>query len=125
MSITINSFAGGLSGKLRNGDIVTIIVTGKNPDNPADIPAQLKYVRVITATTTSGFDVDSSDGENSEIPATVTLLVNEEQAKLLTEYENHAVIHLSLVYRGNEETANQFLAVQEQFFKERNTLENE
>lgn len=37
MSITINSFAGGLSGKLENGDIVSIYVTDK--DNHTEVPA--------------------------------------------------------------------------------------
>ena len=49
MSITINSFAGGLSGKLENGDIVSIYVTNK--DEVTEVPASLKYVKVITTTT--------------------------------------------------------------------------
>ena len=52
MSITINSFAGGLSGKLQNGDVVSICVTDK--DNKTEIPAELKYVKVITTTTSGG-----------------------------------------------------------------------
>ena len=54
MSITINSFAGGLSGKLENGDIVSIYVTDK--DNHTEVPASLKYVKVITTTTSGGID---------------------------------------------------------------------
>ena len=54
MSITIGSFAGGLSGKLENGDIVSICVTDK--DDHTEIPAGLKYVKVITTTTSGGID---------------------------------------------------------------------
>ena len=39
MSITIGSFAGGLSGKLENGDIVSICVTDK--EDKTEIPAPL------------------------------------------------------------------------------------
>ena len=54
MSITVASFAGGLSGKLQNGDIVSIYVTEK--DKKTEVPASLKYVKVITTTTSGGVD---------------------------------------------------------------------
>lgn len=64
MSITINSFAGGLSGKLENGDIVSIYVTDN--DSHTEVPASLKYVKVITTTTSGGIDendvVENEDG---------------------------------------------------------------
>ena len=50
ISITIPNFAGGLSGKLRNGDIVSVIATS---ESKTAIPAELKYVRVITATSSA------------------------------------------------------------------------
>jgi pilus assembly protein CpaB len=119
MSITISSFAAGLSGKLKNGDIVSIIVVNKDSGATASIPAQLKYVRVITTTTASGSDankqVQNSDKSNN-LPSTITLLVNEEQSKLLAEYEVNATIQISLVYRGDEATANKFLSVQQAVF---------
>ena len=114
ISITINSFAGGLSGKLLNGDIVSVIVV--NRDSGTVILSELKYIRVITTTSSSGYDADSNNDDKNEMPSTVTLLVNEEQARLLAEHENNSSIHLSLVYRGNEETANQFLEVQKAVF---------
>lgn len=80
ISITIGSFAGGLSGKLRNGDIVSVLVTGE--DYQTIIPPELKYVRVITATSSKGMDAGqvNEDGQE-ELPSTVTLLVNEVQAR--------------------------------------------
>lgn len=116
VSITISSFAGGVSGKLQNGDIVSIIVT---KENKTQIPPELNYVRVITTTTATGQDKDKikpDESGNYELPSTVTLLVNKEQAKILAEYELGGKIHLSLAYRGEEETALMFLEAQEKVF---------
>ena len=118
MSITISSFAGGLSGKLQNGDIISLVVFNRN-DGEAKIPAGLTYMRVITTTTKDGSDKDkltpNEDG-TYELPTTVTLLVNPEQAKLLVAYENTAVIHANLVYRGDSKTAQKFLDAQDLYF---------
>ena len=91
ISITIGSFAGGLSGKLRNGDIVSVLVTGE--DHQTIIPPELKYVRVITATSSKGMD-DGQVNENGqeELPSTVTLLVNEIQARLLANRETNGTL---------------------------------
>ena len=90
ISITIQTFAGGLSGKLENGDIVQLVVY-ENDTSRAIMPGALTYVRVITTTTAEGADKDeltvNEDG-TYELPSTVTLLGNREQAKLLVEYEN-------------------------------------
>ncbi len=114
MSISINTFAGGLSGKLQNGDIVSIYVTDK--DNNTTIPRELKYVKVITTTTSGGIDennvVENEDG-SFDLPTTITLLVNVEQAKVLANFEQNAEMHVALVYRGNDITAQKFLTAQD------------
>lgn len=119
ISITISSFAGGLSGKLENGDIVSLVVFD-NDTNEATIPAGLTYMKVITTTTKDGFDKDevtpNEDG-TYELPTTVTLLVNPEQAKMLVEYENTGIIHANLVYRGDSKTAQKFLDAQDLYFE--------
>ena len=103
MSITIRSFAGGLSGKLTNGDIVRLIVT---TDDETFTPDELQHVRVITSTTAKGIDKDelvrNEDG-SYELPTTLTLLVDQAQAELLAKYENTAKIHAVLVSRGDPE----------------------
>lgn len=120
ISITIQTFAGGLSGKLENGDIVQLVVY-ENDTSRAIMPGALTYVRVITTTTAEGADKDeltvNEDG-TYELPSTVTLLVNREQAKLLVEYENSGKIHADLVFRGDEATAQKFLAAQEEYFRQ-------
>lgn len=116
MSITISSFANGLSGKLQNGDIISVIAVS---NNESIIPSELTYVKVVTATTSKGTDSDKltpkDDGTN-ELPATVTLLVNPTQAKLLALYEQNAKIHLTLVYRGDDQNADKFLQTQNKTF---------
>lgn len=124
MSITINSFAGGLSGKLENGDIVSIYVTDK--DNHTEVPASLKYVKVITTTTSGGIDendvVENEDG-SFELPTTITVLVSVEQAKILANYEESAVMHVALVYRGDDATVDKFLKAQDDYFTKKNVSE--
>ncbi len=117
ISITISSFAGGLSGKLKNGDIISLVIYDKDE---AVIPGALTYVRVITTTTAEGFDKDElqpNDDGTYELPTTLTLLVNPTQAKLLVEYENSGTIHADLVYRGKSATAQIFLDVQDKYFE--------
>ena len=125
MSITIKSFAGGLSGKLANGDIVQLIIN--TDEDGSFVPDELKYVRVITSTTAKGIDKDelirNEDG-SYELPTTLTLLVDAYQAKLLAEYENNCKIHAVLVSRGNEEQANKFLENQNKILEEIEVSDN-
>lgn len=126
MSITINSFAGGLSGKLENGDIVSIYVTDK--DDVTEVPASLKYVKVITTTTSGGIDendvIENEDG-SFELPTTITVLVTVEQAKILANYEENAVMHVALVYRGDDATSEKFLKVQDEYLEKAKTSKEE
>ena len=52
ISITISSFAEGLSGKLKSGDIVSVIAPDYLGSGETVIPAELKYVEVIAVTAT-------------------------------------------------------------------------
>ena len=118
VSVTIDSFAAGLSGKLQNGDIISLIVVDKEK-NESKIPGELKYLRVITTTTAGGVDKDSvvkNEDGSYELPNTITVLANTKQAKLLALYESDTAMQAALVYRGNKDTANQFLAKQDEFF---------
>lgn len=118
MSITVTSFAGGLSGKLQNGDIVSIYVTDK--DKKTEVPPSLKYVKVITTTTSGGVDeneVKPNEDGTFDLPATVTVLVSVKQAVELASYEKNASMHIALVYRGDEKTANKYIAAQDKYLK--------
>ena len=77
VSVTIDTFAAGLSGKLQNGDIISLIVVDKNAGT-SSIPGELKYMKVITTTTAGGIDQDSivkNEDGSFEIPSTITCLL--------------------------------------------------
>lgn len=121
ISVSIKSFAQGLSGKLISGDIVSVIAPDYKKQGSTVIPSELTYVEVIGVTSSSGYDTDSEQssggtGKNEnekQLPATVTLLASPEQAKILAELEADGKLHLSLVYRGSKENAARFTELQD------------
>lgn len=114
ISVTIKSFATGLSGKLESGDIVTVIVADYQGKGETAIPPELQYVEVISVTASSGYDANTGEVvDEKELPSTVTLLVTTEQAKVLAELEQDSELHLALVYRGTPENAAKFIAAQD------------
>lgn len=133
ISITIPSFAGGLSGKLISGDIVSVIAIDYKEKGETVVPEELQYVEVIAVTDKKGNDDETvtvkPDGEEeTELPETVTLLVTPEQANILAELEAEGEIHVALVYRGTAENAQKFISAQEKHLTElaaENEKENE
>lgn len=122
MSITINTFAEGLSGKLKSGDIVSVIAPDYLGSGETVIPAELKYIEVIAVTAKSGYDANTEDRtvdeDEKELPSTVTILVRPEQSKLLARLEAEGEIHLSLVFRGDADKALEFIKAQDQVLDE-------
>ncbi|MEG0824443.1 MAG: RcpC/CpaB family pilus assembly protein [Oscillospiraceae bacterium] len=123
MSVSVKTFANGLSGKLISGDIVSIIAPDYKKQGVTIIPPELQYVEVIAVTAGSGYDANQrtqkavsdmeTQEEEKELPATVTLLVTPEQSKILAMLEADGVLHVSLVYRGSKENAAKFTEVQD------------
>ena len=119
ISVTIKSFATGLSGKLESGDIVTVIVADYQGKGETAIPPELQYVEVISVTASSGYDANTGEVvDEKELPSTVTLLVTTEHAKVLAELEQDSELHLALVYRGTPENAAKFIAAQDALIEE-------
>lgn len=138
VSVTIRSFAAGLSGKLLPQDIVTLFsveeasgIQGQVSVGrlAADIRSlvypELQYVEVLSVTTASGNDMEKreiaedskKEGEaSSSLPVAVTLLVNRKQAERLTVLEKKGGIHIGLVSRGNEDLRKKLLDIQEKLF---------
>jgi len=117
MSVTIKSFANGLSGKLQSGDIVSVIAADYRKQGTTVIPPELQYVEVISVTASSGYDANTGEaekGEERKLPSTVTLLVTIEQSRVLAELESDGKLHLALVYRGQPENAAKFIAAQDE-----------
>lgn len=117
MSVTIKSFANGLSGKLQSGDIVSVIAPDYRKQGVTVIPPELKYVEVISVTASSGYDANTGEApdeeDERELPSTVTLLVSVEQSRILAELESDGKLHLSLVYRGAPENTAKFIKTQD------------
>ena len=75
-------------------------------------------MEVISVTASSGYDANTGEQTNAEddreLPSTVTLLVTPEQGNILAQLEAEGKSHLSLVFRGDNEKALQFIAIQEE-----------
>jgi pilus assembly protein CpaB len=110
-SVALKNLADSLSGKLQNGDIVQVVVptqtTGNNavPGNNADALTALQYVRVEGVTASNGQDVNAGNVNTSSTtsnqPATVTLVVNQQQVSALAALGQQE-IQFALVSRGDE-----------------------
>lgn len=113
VSVTLSSFAGGLSGKLEKNDIVRIVAVGET----AYVPESLQYVLALALTNGEGTDKEDIDGKaeaKDRIPKTITLLVDEQQARELAYLEEKEKIHVALVFRGEKALREEFLEKQEE-----------
>ena len=115
ISVPISSFAGSLSGKLENGDVVRFWVRAED-GSEATVPEELQWVKIVTTTTGNGIDKDqivvNEDGSFS-MPSTVTVVVSELQAKRLVELSGDSM-YLTLIYRGNDEETQKYLDKQDE-----------
>lgn len=117
MSVTIKKLANGLSGKLRQGDVIQIVSVDE--DDVSQIYEELQYVEVLATTTDSGSDdtykdgeVNADNNEDQSLYATVTLILQDRaQALRLAECENSS-LHAIFVTRGNEEYKQKCLKAQ-------------
>lgn len=117
VSVSVKDLASGISGKLQAGDIVSVINNAEAVSNRGTIYKELKYVKVLAVTTDSGIDVSGeSAASKDKLPATVTMLVNENQAQLLAGLEKNGNIYFTLIYRGDINKANEFLKTQDDYF---------
>ena len=112
ISFTIQNFASGLSGKLLTGDIISIIATtmDENNNEKTSTPKELQYVKVLAVTNDVGVDKkEDNNNPEEELPTTITVLVNREQAELIANLEETSKMHVSLVYRGTEKEAQKYM----------------
>lgn len=120
ISFTTNKLSNGLSNKLMQGDIISIIVINnqtKAEEEKAIIPEELKYVEVLTTTNNDGKDIENIKDDKNEDDKylTITVLVCDEQAKLIAKAETTQQIYVELVYRpGNQRIASYLLNKQQE-----------
>lgn len=124
VSVTLKTLADGVSGKLKPGDIVSVIAPDYQNQGSTVVPPELKYVEVVGVTTNTGTDAASSASQTSSdtdsgktLPSTVTLLATPEQGDILAGLEADGKLQLSLVYRGGKANAQKFLDAQDQALK--------
>ena len=114
ISLTVKTLASGLSDKLQPGDIIRIY---HFLDVAEEVP-ELRYVRVLSVTDSSGINVDNTkelaDDEEKQQSATITVLASPEQARIITALENDGIAHVALISRNNDALAEELLAEQAQ-----------
>ncbi len=122
ISVSVKTFAAGLSGKLEAGDIVTLIASDMGEKRETLILPELQYVEIIAATASSGADrdaqADAEKGEEQELASTITVLATFQQARLLAELEQKGKLHAALVFRGDSVQAGKFLEEQQRVLDE-------
>ena len=91
-SLRLNNLSDYVAGHIETGDVVSIVIN--TPSGNGIIPPSLKYVRVITTTSSDGKDKTGS--EDGFLPSSVTLLLTEEQAVELFTYSETRDISLLL-----------------------------
>lgn len=127
VSISVKSFAAGLSGKLLPGDIVSVYANLANAneyDYRSSLVSELYYVEVLSVTNEEIGDTfkaepdsENPDADQDTLPTTVTLrCINLEQARVLIGLEANSTIHLALICRNNENYKQQLLAAQKNYF---------
>lgn len=103
ISISAGSVASTVADKLLSGDIVTVHVI---EDGKSYIPEELTYLEILSVTTTDGTEKTEDSEESIYV---ITFIVTPEQAEVLHYYEYASNIHMSLVYRGEDEVKQEFL----------------
>ena len=120
VSVKLGGFDQMLSGKLRNGDIVSLIAKNEDTDIGVFLP-ELRYIQILTTTTEGGFDQNEvRPNEEGEIPlpVTFTAIVRREQAQLLVAPEKDEAFHIALVCRGTDPRAKTYLKAQDAYLDE-------
>ena len=108
-SMKLSNLSDYVSGHIETGDVVSVVIDTNQ--GKTIIPPSLKYVKVITVTSSEGVDKDqSSDGF---LPASVTLQLTEEQAVELAGYALNREV--TLVLRAKTGTAYADILLSEQY----------
>ena len=124
ISFKVKELEKGLSNKILQGDIISIILvdTSKNIAENATIPEELKYVEVLSTTNDTGIDIEAIDDKekNDTIYKTITVLVTDEQSKIIAGASSNKDIYVELVYRpGKKKLVTYFLEKQKKILTEK------
>jgi pilus assembly protein CpaB len=120
VSVAIKDLASGVTGKIAAGDVVSVFNNADVSNGISKTYPELQYVLVLAVSTATGVDLSGEAyTKDSELPATVTLLVNKKQAELLTAIDKQGNPAFTLVYprNGDESVIKAFLDKQDAYFK--------
>ncbi len=116
MSVDLADLAQSVSGKIRGGDVVRIYAVleqnneaSSADDYSAELVDELQYVEVLAVTNNNVQDIrgsesqetDEANTKDSKTIATVTLLVNHQQARVLAGLNENATLYAALIVRGD------------------------
>lgn len=117
VSVNVSSLASGVAGKIREGDIVTMLIYSDN--SSVFVDSYLNYLKVISVSNSDAVDIK----DNSEdIPSVITFEVNIKQAMLLAEYNSNYGIHYALAARSDTEKAEMLINEQNKLLGEEHRL---
>lgn len=117
VTVTLKSLASSVAGRIKPNDIVSIYTLDEE-EEPI-LYDELLYVKVVSLTNELGNEV-SNEGTvdlKENLPTTITLEVNQQQAEKLILLENNEVMHFSFIFRGNTEQVNEYLQIQDRYFE--------
>ena len=134
MSIELPDLAQSVSGKIRSGDVVRIYAVYNQDSNTDSVNAsdysaalidELQYVEVLAVTNSNVKDIqgkeesENSEGDtkDSKTIATVTLLVNHQQAVVLAGLSENATLYAALIVRGDDVKKQAALETEDRFLE--------
>jgi len=127
ISVSVQGLAQGLSGKLKPGDIVSVYAVWSKSDAEVEYaamqPLELKYVRVLAVSNSTGVDIDVDDiqirdeaATTDNLPATITLMAGDYQAAALAGLDVNSTIYVGLAARASDDAVcASMLAAQEEY----------
>lgn len=116
VSANVSSLAAGVAGKVRSGDILTLVIYS---DNDVFIDSYLNYVKVISVSNSEAVDInDSTETDRSHIPSVITFEATLPQAMYIAKYNGNNGIHYVLAARADTEKSTELLRIQEKQLNE-------
>ena len=113
-SVKFTGLETSVSSKIKDGDIVCCYIYSQE-EGKTTIDKKLQYLKVLTATDSSGVDTKDEDPSGKKVSQTVTLLVAPEQVKALStyNYSGRYKISFSVIFRGSNTEADEYVRKQD------------
>lgn len=108
VAVGVPSLSAGVAGKVREGDVLTLLIYSNKDD--VFIDSYLNYMKVISVSNSEATDItDNAESNKSKIPSVITFEATLEQSMLLAKYNSNYGIHYALAARADTDKANLLL----------------